>query len=79
MGPSWAAIGISVTVAMFLAGVVFNMGRVSARIEELERWRLSIRIDMHEISDRLEDMSTNLKHLATLIEERTERRRAGEG
>jgi uncharacterized protein (UPF0335 family) len=47
---------------------------LAARVEELERWRNNMRQDMHEISDKLEGMGEELKHLVTLIEERTDRR-----
>lgn len=70
----YAIIGILLTFSIFLANVIYRTGHLSARVEEIERWRLTIRQDMHEISEKLEDMTTSLKHLATLIEERTERR-----
>lgn len=69
-----ALIGIGLTLSIFLANVIFRAGRHDARIEALEQWRGSIRQDMHEISDKLETLSTNVKHLSTLLEERTERR-----
>ena len=47
----------------------------SLRLDELERWRLVVRKDMHEVSDVLAGMTVELKRLATVIEERTERRR----
>lgn len=71
-----ALIGIVVTLAIAVAGVIFRMGHQSARIEELEKWRATMRQDMHEISDNLEHVGQELKRLSTLIEERTERVRA---
>jgi len=59
-----------------LAGMFFQMGKHSARIEALEKWREGIRKDMHEISDKLGEVVVELERLATLIEERTERRSA---
>lgn len=47
----------------------------SARLLALETWRGNVRNDLHEISDKLEDISGGLSSLKTLVEERTERRR----
>jgi hypothetical protein len=66
--------GSLVTIAIFTGTIIFRMGHQAARIEELERWRLSIRQDMHEISDALESVRIELRRLGTVIEERTERR-----
>lgn len=68
---SYTIIGILLTLSMFLAHIIFKSGHLSARVEELERWRTNIRQDMHEISDKLEELSVSIKHLATVIEERT--------
>jgi len=70
----YTLIGILLTFAIFMANVIYRTGHLSARVEELERWRIDIRKDMHEISDKLEDVTTALRHLTTLIEERTDRR-----
>jgi len=70
----WAGIGVLLTFSIFLANVIYRTGHLSARVEELERWRLTVRQDMHEISDILTNMTSELHRLATLIEERTERR-----
>lgn len=70
----YTLIGILLTFAIFMANVIYRTGHLSARVEELERWRIDIRKDMHEISDKLETMTTALQHLTTVIEERTERR-----
>lgn len=76
MSPSsYAIIGILLTFSIFLANVIYRMGHISARVEEIERWRLTIRADMHEISDVLEKVRVELKHLSTVIEERTEKRK----
>ena len=70
----YTLIGILLTFAIFMVNVIYRTGHLSARVEELERWRIDIRKDMHEISDKLEDVTTALRHLTTLIEERTDRR-----
>lgn len=70
----WTIIGILLSFSVFLANVIFKMGRMDARVESLEAWRLTIRQDMHEISAILTNMTKELGRLATLIEERTDRR-----
>lgn len=76
MGPfSWAALGALLSFSVFLATVIFRMGHLAARVDALEKWRWTMREDMHEISDILTNMKTELERLTTLIEERTERRK----
>lgn len=67
-------IGATVTLALFVLGISFRMGHVTARVEELEKWRSGIRMDMHEISDKLEKLFNEMASIKTLIDERTERR-----
>jgi hypothetical protein len=71
---SVAILGIILTFAYFLSNVIFRTGHVSARVEELEKWRGTIRDDMHEISDQMSLMNQSMRELKTLIEERTEKR-----
>jgi hypothetical protein len=71
---NYAILGVLLTLAIFLANVIFRTGHLSARVEELEKWRINMRQDMHEISDNLIEVKSSLKELKTLIEERTERR-----
>jgi len=75
-GATWTIIGILLTFSIFLANVIYRTGHLAARVEELERWRSVMRGDMHEISEILNTMATELKRLATLIEERTDRKHA---
>ena len=70
--------GSIITVAIFTGTIIFRMGHQAARIEELERWRTSIRQDMHEISDALDAVRVELQRLGTTIEERTNRLRRGD-
>ena len=70
----WAAVGVLLTFSIFLANVIYKTGHLSARVEELERWRGTIRQDMHEISEVLTELSKKISALTILIEERTERR-----
>ena len=75
LGPfSWAALGVLLSFSVFLATVIYNTGRLSARVEALEKWRWTMRDDMREISDILTNMTKEMERLTTLIEERTERR-----
>jgi hypothetical protein len=67
-------VGSVVTLGLFVIGVTFRMGRHDARIDALEKWRDNIRLDMHEISDQIQGLSKQMTALATLIEERTDRR-----
>lgn len=67
-------VGSVVTLGLFLIGVTFRMGHHAARIEQLEQWRASIRIDMHEISDQIQDIGRKLATITAMLEERTERR-----
>ncbi len=48
---------------------------MAARVDELERWRTGIRIDMHEISEELKGINIELKEIHTLIAERTGKRK----
>lgn len=77
---AWIA-GVSVLImfSIFLAHVIFKTGHVTARVEELEKWRLSMRIDMHEISTQMSEVVTEIRGLHTLIEERTAPRWASRG
>ena len=71
---TYALLGSIITLGAFLAGVIFKMGHHSARLESLEIWRTNIRIDMHEISEKLGEISNQITNLSTTLEERTERR-----
>lgn len=70
----YAFTGSLVTLGIFVAGVIYKMGHHAARLESLESWRNNIRMDMHEISSKLEDISEKIISLTTLVEERTDRR-----
>ncbi len=70
--------GAIVAVVIFVANVTWRSGeRIgdhNARIESLEEWRGNIRMDMHEISDQIQDVGRKLATLTAMLEERTERR-----
>ena len=68
------ALGLILTFSTSIVIIAFRIGHISARIEELEKWRISIRVDMHEISDQIQKVNNTLSELSTLIKERTERR-----
>lgn len=73
-GETYTIIGFCLTVLLFLFSVIFKTGHVAARVEELERWRVNVRQDFHEVSEQLGEVAVALKQLTTIIEERTERR-----
>lgn len=50
IGALVAAIALLVT----LSTIVFNMGRLSARVEEVETWRQRVREDFSEVSTALD-------------------------
>lgn len=73
---AWIAlIGLLVTVFIALGTIFYRLGHQAARVEELEKWRVNMRTDMHEISEKIEGMVTSVKNLFVLVDERTERRR----
>lgn len=47
-------------IAVFVVGVVFQMGRFAARIEKLEEWRAEQRQDMDKLYEEL-------RHIRALI------------
>lgn len=73
-----AILGVCVTVLLAVIALFFRAGHLAARLEELERWRGRQHADMHEISDVLEALGRKVEILATLIRERTWRRRASD-
>jgi Na+-transporting methylmalonyl-CoA/oxaloacetate decarboxylase gamma subunit len=73
-----AGIGVLITFSTFLAVAIWkggeSAGRLESRVTELERWRGNVRDDLHEVSDQLTVLVSEVKALVTLVEERTERR-----
>jgi len=67
-------LGSVITLGLFVLNATFKLGHHAARIEALEDWRKTIRSDMHEISEAIQEMSRQMATLTALIEERTERR-----
>lgn len=46
-------------VGMFMAGVIYQLGRFAARLEALESWRTDIKVELNQIYQALrhiEDM-----------------------
>jgi hypothetical protein len=70
----WTIIGILLTIATLVGNVVYRSGHLSARVESLEEWRINVRQDMHEISEKLEENNKLIHQVIVLVEERTERR-----
>lgn len=69
-----AILAVSVTVLLAVLGLFFRAGKIDARVESLELWRVNIRNDMRDISNILERNSKQLQNVETLLVERTERR-----
>jgi hypothetical protein len=67
-------LGVILGFANSLRNLSFKSGHLNARVEELEKWRSSIRGDMHEVSEELKALTMEVQKLATIIEERTDRR-----
>lgn len=70
-----AGLALLITFTQLVGLSLYKIGHLSARIEELEKWRVNIRNDLHEISDRMEHMALAIEGLKTIIEERTDRRK----
>jgi uncharacterized protein (UPF0335 family) len=76
---TWIALG-AITVTVLVASITalinlsYRLGHMGARVEELEKYRVNLRSDLHEISDKLEYFGNEIRAMRTLIEERTERR-----
>jgi hypothetical protein len=73
--------GLILTVMEGNKRVAYTQGHQAARVEALEAWRVNMRVDMHEISETLQEMrvgqtqvSADLRALTQLMIERTERR-----
>jgi uncharacterized membrane-anchored protein YhcB (DUF1043 family) len=45
-----------VTVAIFMAGVIYQAGRLSVRVEELEKWRASVDAAREEINEHFAEL-----------------------
>jgi len=67
-------LGVCITVLLAVIALFFRAGHLAARVEELERWRTTMRVDMHEVSSMLEQLGLKIENLGTLIVERTDRR-----
>ena len=65
-----ALAGSIVTLSLFLLGVSFKMGDHSSRLRALEDWRVNMRKDMHEISDKLTDISNDMSAIKAILERR---------
>jgi hypothetical protein len=81
-----AGIAVLITFSTFLANVIFRSGHVTGalemRVTALENWRSTMRVDMHEVSEKIEAASVKmevalveLRAVHQLIDERTDRRR----
>lgn len=53
-------VAIEVTVAIFMIGIIFGAGRLTARVESLENWR-------NEVRNSLNILHQEINHVAELI------------
>lgn len=49
-------VAVSVTLAIFAAGIIYQTGKLSARVESLEAWRLELRADLKGIYSAIDDV-----------------------
>jgi len=66
---------VSLTITVIVAVIKLSQwtGNINNRIESLENWRSNIRGDMHEISDKMDDLSKRITTIVTIVDERTAR------
>ena len=57
--------GLALSMLIAYGSLAYRLGHQSARVEALERWRVDIRNDMHEISDKLSEMTEAMQRLST--------------
>lgn len=48
-----AVIGVIVTLTLFVAGCIFQAGKLTARVEALEQWRSEQREQMNQIFEAI--------------------------
>jgi hypothetical protein len=56
-----AFVGIGVTVAIFLLGVTYQCGRLSARVESLEQWRARMDTALDNVHNGLRSIEQLIK------------------
>jgi hypothetical protein len=54
--------GVVVTLALFMSGVIFQMGRLTARVETVEAWRKEVREDLAWIRVQLVRIETLIQN-----------------
>lgn len=59
--PAVAYVGIGVTIAIFLLGVTYQCGRLSARVESLESWRARMDKTLDELHNGLRTIEELIK------------------
>lgn len=52
---------VYVTIAIFMIGVIFHSGRLSARVDKLEEWRTEAREETHQIFEALRRLERLVK------------------
>ena len=53
---------VEVTIAIFIAGVVYYAGRLSARVDNLERWRAEMLHTLDKIHGAIRAVEQLIRH-----------------
>lgn len=56
-----AAVGLGVTIAGGILGVVYQLGRFAARIESLEAWRSQMPAELNAIHQAIRDTQNMIR------------------
>ncbi len=59
-------LGLSIVIVIAVVALFLRAGQLAQRVTELERWRGTIRTDMHEISQILQGIGRQLTALEIL-------------
>lgn len=51
---------VIVGVAMFMAGVIYQLGRFSARLEVVEAWKNDLRVELNQIYQELREIKQSV-------------------
>jgi hypothetical protein len=54
-------IAVAVSLALFVVGVVYQAGRLAARVESLEAWRIEMKRDLDAIHTELRNIVSLIK------------------
>ena len=60
-----ALMALSATLGITLAGVIYQGGRLAARVETLESWRGEMKLELNAIHDGIRRVETAINHERT--------------